>query len=287
MFLKAFGASLLFCIVYGLAIVLQSVYVKNSISPLQLLFLTNTVCFFILSAVFSLSHRSVFRLHQPRSILYLFLIAALTWIAADISSIFGLKLSVSINFSIISRLNLFLTFIGAVLFLGEKKSPRKMIALLLAFFGTIITVYSGGEVSMNAGDLLFLVFAVLISVSGLLRQKISPAMGVRQMTFWMFGLSALVNGALVAFLDPLSGIPVPGFILVNSVLGLAGFTLVNYAISRGGAPLFSLVSSLLPVSAAFFSFTITGQTPVFHQIAGAVIIMGAIVLFVKPVPIEK
>lgn len=277
---KALIATLLFCSFFGLQIVMQKLFIKSSIHPLHLNFLTCLTSFILLTIYFSIFNRKIFELKQSNKTLVLFFIATLTWVLADLFSIFGLKISSSINFSIISRLQTFITYFCAVIFLKESLKKNKIIAIFISFIGSIIVVYNfQSAIKISVGDLLFLGFAVLISVSGLLRQGVTKSMNHFQLTYLMYGVASIILGLITFLVFPLTTISVPLFIVFNAIIGLAGFTLVNYAIHQGGASFFSIVATLLPAFTAFFSFLILRQIPTINQIAGAGIISFGIYYF--------
>ena len=276
-------ASLGFCLFYGLQIVLQSFFLRGSIHPVQMMFLTNVTSFLLLTLFHGVSNKKVFQIRLQKPILSLFLLATALWIIADMSSMIGLTISSSVNLSILSRLQLFITYIGAVLFLGEGFSGKRILAILLAFVGSLLTVMHGQSIIFSVGDILFLIFTVAISISGLLRQKIAGGMSVHQMTYFMYGISSLVTGIVMLFVAPLHSIPIPGFILGNAFLALLGFTCVNYAIGKGGASQFSLVSSILPFITALFSLLVLKEIPSMYQMVGGAVIVLSIFLFLdKP-----
>ena len=97
----------------------------------------------------------------------------------------------------------------------------------------------------------------------------------------MFCLSTLILGLLTFFLDPLKELVIPQFIIAISIFGLLGFNLVNYAIQKAGASFFSVVSSLLPLFTAVFTFFILGTLPTFNQLIGGLIIIFSIYIFQK------
>lgn len=276
--IAAFG----FCVLYGLQIVLQSSFLRTSVHPIQLMFLTNAASFFLLTVFHIATNRGIFRIRLSRSTWVFFLVATVLWISADMSSMIGLSISSSVNLSILSRLQLFVTYIGAVMFLGEAYTPLRVVALILAFCGSLLTVVRGQTLVFTTGDILFLVFTAAISVSGLLRQKISGRISVHQMTYLMYGISSVVTGICTVVFAPIHTIPVPGFIPVNALLSLLGFTCVNYAIAKGGAAQFSLVSSMLPFITAIFSYFLLKEVPTPYQLIGGMIIIGSILLFLMP-----
>ena len=273
-------AALGFCLLYGLQIVLQSLYLRGSIHPIQLMFLTNATSFFLLSVFHGSFNRQIFRVTVPKRTLSFFLIATALWIVADMSSMIGLATSSSVNLSLLSRLQVFITYLGAILFLRESVSSKKIIAVFLAFVGSLLTVFRGQSLVFSSGDILFLVFTVAISISGLFRQKTAEHMSTHQMTYLMYGISAATTGAATLVIAPIQTIAIWGFILANAVLALLGFTCVNYAIGKGGASQFSLISCLLPFITAIFSFIILHELPSVYQLAGGMIIVASIILFI-------
>lgn len=279
---KAFFATIGFCILFGLQIVLQQLFLKSSIQPLHLSFLTNLSSLILLTIYFSLFNRKVFSFKINKKAVIWFFAAAVLWIIADLSTMFGLSLSSSINLSLLSRLQVFLTYILAVLFFHETFLKNKLLTVILSLVGGIILVLNfQSSIKFNFGDLLFFIFTLAISLSGLFRQNVTKYISPFQMTYLMYILSVSLMGIMTFIFFPLSKIEVPGFIIFNSVIGVSGFILVNYAISVGGATFFSVVSSLLPLFTAFFSYLILKQLPSINQLVGGLIIIFSIYLFQK------
>lgn len=97
----------------------------------------------------------------------------------------------------------------------------------------------------------------------------------------MFGFGAFILGLVTYFFSPIKAAPPSGFIIFNALVGLIGFNLVNYAIQKGGAAFFSIVSNVLPLFTIVFSFVIFKNLPVLTQIAGGLLIVFSIFLFQK------
>jgi drug/metabolite transporter (DMT)-like permease len=279
---QALLATIGFSAFYGLQIVLSKMFLKDAIHPLHLNFLTCLMSFIILSIYFWIFDKKHLSLKIDKKMSGLFLLVTILWIAADMLALTGLKISSSINYSILSRLGVIVTYVLAVLFFKEVFKLNKTIAVILSFIGAITVVYNfRSKVSINVGDLLFLASTASNSISGLFRQRVTKHVSSFQLTYMMFGLGALVLGIITFIFLPLNTIPVPWFILANSVLALIGFNFVNYAIAKGGASFFSVASSLLPVATAIFSFFILKQLPLVNQIIGGFIIVFSIFLFQK------
>lgn len=278
---KALWAATGFCILYALQITLQSQVVRGQVDPIQLIFLLNTFAFLFLTVLQIVTNRNNLIMRAPPNIVSRFLVATILWIAADVSAVIGLLYSSSLNLSILSRLQLFITYVGAVLFLKEGLTARKAAALVIASAGSILTVYNGQALHFGMGDLLFLVFTVAISISGLMRQKLGELLDFRQITHHMFGVGSLLTGIYVYIAHPLTTVFAIGTVLLIALLMVLGFLAVNYSIIKGGATQFSLVSSLLPFVTAVFAYIILKETPSIYQILGGAIIVYGIVLFVK------
>ena len=271
-----------FCIFFALQIVLQKLFLRTSLFPVHLTFLTNLFSFIILTTYYLIFDRKIFSFKMPKHIALLFFISVLLWVFADLFMVFGLKFSSSINFAILSRITVIITYILAILFFGEKLKTNKSISVLLAFLGAFIIIYNfSNAIVINFGNIFFLVFAAFISISSLVRQKIIKHISSFQLTYLMYGLSVIILGVIVFILFPIKELKYMGFIIVNSVLALLGFNLVNYAIAKNGASFFSVVSSLLPFFTAILSFLILKQLPTINQIFGAMIIIFSISLFQK------
>lgn len=279
---QALLATLGFSVFYGLQIVLSKMFLKDAIHPLHLNFLTCLMSFLFLTIYFSFFNKKVLSIKMDKKLSWLFILVTVLWLAADMFAMYGLKISSSVNYSILSRLGVIVTYVLAVLFFNESFKTNKSVAVILSFLGALTVVYNfSSDVVIGIGDVLFLASTTSNAVSGLFRQKITKHMSSLQLTYLMFGLGAVILGMITFIYLPLKTIPVPMFIVVNSMLALIGFNFVNYAIAKGGAAFFSVASSMLPLATAFFSFLILRQIPTINQIGGGFIIILSIFLFQK------
>lgn len=245
-------------------------------------FFMSLVSFVILTIYGLIFNRKIISIKLEKDAFKYFLLATFLWIIADLSAIYGLKLSSSVNYSILSRLTVFVTYFTAVLFFKETLTKNKILAVVLSLLGSFFVVYNfKSTVVLNPGDILILGFSIFVSLSGLFRQKISKNISSIHLTYLMFGLSTLTLGLITFLLEPINKFIIPPFIVLISILGLLGFNLVNYAIKQSGASFFSVVSSLLPVFTAIFTFFILGITPSINQLIGGIIIIVSIYIFQK------
>lgn len=279
---QAFFATLGFSLFYGLQIVLSKMFLKDAIHPLHLNFLVCLVSFLALSVYFAIFNKKAFSIKMDGKTSWIFILVTILWLAADLFAMYGLKVSSSVNYSILSRLGVIVTYVLAVLFFSESYKTNKTIAVAMSFLGALAVVYNfRSKVLINAGDILFLASTTSNAVSGLFRQRVTKHISSLQLTYLMFGFGAAILGTLSLIFVPLKTIPVPWFVLTVSFLALVGFSFVNYAIAKGGAAFFSVASSMLPLATALFSFLIIRQSPSINQVIGGVIIIFSIFLFQK------
>lgn len=277
---KAFIATLFFCMFYSLQIVFQQIFVRNHIQPLHLNFLSYLLATFILTLYFLFFNKKNLVLLPDKKISSFFLFALFGWILADFCAVYGLKFSSSTNYSILSRLMVFVVYLLSIFFLKERMNVNKTLATIISVVGGFLVIYNfKNTFKINIGDLFFLGTVFTQSISSITRQKVTKHMSSLQLTYLMFLYATIILGVITYLFDPITIMPPIGIIVFNSVVALVGFSLVNYAIQKGGAVFFTLVASLLPVFTAFFSFFILRQTPFLTQIIGGLFIIISIFIF--------
>ena len=281
---QALIATIIFCIFYALQIVFQQLYVRTAIHPLHLNFLSYALISIVLSFYFLLFNKKAFILIPDKKVMPVFILALGGWMVADFFAVYGLRFSSSINYSILSRLMIFVVFTLSILFLHEKANLNKISATIISALGGMLVIYNfKAKIAINPGDLFFLITVITLSISSVARQKITNKISSFQLTYLMFIYSAVILGFFTFFLLPIQGISAYKFIFFNSFVSLIGFSLVNYAIQKGGAVFFTLVANLLPVFTIIFSSMFLRQLPVVTQILGGILIIFSIFLFQKKV----
>jgi drug/metabolite transporter (DMT)-like permease len=277
---QALIATIAFALIYAFQIVLQQVFVRGAIEPLHLNFLSYTVSTIILTCYFLLFRKKDFIVKPEKKITPFFFVALIGWMLADFFAVYGLKFSSSINYSILSRLMIFVVFILSVFFLKEKVTLNKILSTILAVVGSILVIYKfQAKLAINWGDVFFLITVFVQSISSVTRQKVTKHISSIQLTYLMFLYASIIFGAITVIFMPIKSISSYGFILVNSVTGLIGFSLVNYAIQKGGAVFFTLAANMLPIFTILLSFIILKQAPLISQVGGGILIVASIFLF--------
>ncbi|OGK20339.1 hypothetical protein A2866_04640 [Candidatus Roizmanbacteria bacterium RIFCSPHIGHO2_01_FULL_39_8] len=279
---QAFVATTLFCFFYGLQLVYQQIFVRGTIEPLHLNFLSYLLISIVLTIYYLFFNRRTFLLKPNTKALPFFLIALFGWVIADFSAVYGLKFSSSANYSMLSRLMIFVVFTLSVVFLKEKITKKKLFAIAISFVGGFLVIYHfGSQIKINAGDIFFLITVLTLSASSVARQKVTKHISSFQLTYLLFVYATVILGTATFIFMPIQSILSYQFIIFNSIVALVGFSLVNYAIQKGGAVFFTLVSTLLPVFTILFSFLILKQLPIATQLIGGTLIIVSIFIFLK------
>lgn len=279
---QAFFATLFFCFFYSIQIVAQQFFVRNFIHPLHLNFLSYFLASFILTIYFLIFNKKSLVFTQNNKIFPFFILAFSGWMCADFFATYGMKFSSSTNYAILTRLMIFVVFIFSILFLKEKSNKFKILSTILSVIGGFFVIYNfKSSFKINIGDIFFLGTVFTQSISSITRQKVTKHMSSLQLTYLMFLYATIVLGCITFIFLPIKILPDYKIILFNSITALVGFSLVNYAIQKGGAVFFTLVATLLPVFTVIFSFIILKQMPIFSQFIGGLLIIASIFLFQK------
>lgn len=279
---KALILSLMFSLLYAATIVLQQFFLKSSINPLNLNFFTYLFSASILT-IYALSFKKETFIFKSRKGLMLGIVSGIIGsVMADLAVVYGLKNSSSINWGIISRLSVLMTFFLAIFMVNEKVNLRKIIAIIISLIGVLLVVYKpGSKVILNIGDILFLVALFCFSYSNILCQQALEHITIWQLTYLRFASTAIVLGILFFVFSHFEKITVWGFIIFNGLSFIAGITLVNIIIKKAGATFFAITSNMVPIFIVIFSIFILKQAPTLFQILGGTAIIGSILIFEK------
>jgi len=279
---KALIASLTFSLLYALTIVLQQFFLKSSIDPLNLNFFTYLFSASILTTYTLLFKKETFKFKSRKGLVLAIVSGIIGSVVADLAVVYGLKVSSSINWGIISRLSILVTFFLAVFMVNEKVNLTKIIAVIISLIGVLLVVYKpGSKVILNTGDLLFLIALFCFSYSNILSQQALEYITVLQLTYIRFATTAIVLGILFFAFSHFEKVTIWGFIIFNGLSFIVGITLVNIIIKKAGATFFAIASNMVPIFIAVLSIFILKEAPTLTQIIGGIAIISSIFLFEK------
>jgi len=216
----------------------------------------------------------------------------LTLVGASLSGItlcitfwfLGLKLSESINASIIGSAGPLFTLIVAVLYLHEKLKMKTIIGSVISFIGIMIIVW---RPDVNSGSVLGNVFFFLATISGMIHgiliKRLSGKYNFLSLTFWTFLIGALGLMPLALYSTYAHGF----FTNINyqGIIGLAYGTIFSSVIAYA---LFAYGMKFLPVNeTGVFSYIdiivtvlvalpLLGESITLPYVIGSVLVLGGI-----------
>jgi drug/metabolite transporter (DMT)-like permease len=173
----------------------------------------------------------------------------------------------------------------AILFLKEKFSVQKLIALILAFAGCVLVSGFGGKVTV-AGILVGLGSGLgygLYSIFGTFALKKYSTFTVTCYTFLIAGLGSIFVSYppdLIAKIQAVDNkLSLFGFVLLTSVVtAVIPFMLYTLGLNRTTAGRAAVLATVEPAAATLFGFFVMGETVGPVAIIGILLVFAAIVV---------
>jgi len=179
----------------------------------------------------------------------------------------------------------FIVLISSVLFLRERLTRAKIAALALAAGGCFLVAggYDLGLASMNAAGVAWgLAAAVLFAVYTLLGARLVRARDPFAVLFYALAVAAIPTNLIappLAFLARAQDPQIASRILYVALLGtVLPFGLYFAGVRRLGAAQASIAAMAEPVFSALVAYLALGEALAGPQIAGAVAVIGAVVV---------
>ncbi len=175
--------------------------------------------------------------------------------------------------------------LGSVLVLRKKLTKRGIIAVLLAFAGSVVvaTAGSSGGQEMLSGDMMALAGAFCIAVYTMIGTVCLRHMSTMVYTTIVYAMAA-VTTLVIALV---SGTPIFGYEPINylTALGMAVFcTLLGHNIFSWGLkylspPFIATLKLAEPIFATIWGLTLFHEVPGVKELLGGAIIIGGIALY--------
>lgn len=192
--------------------------------------------------------------------------------------------------ALIMATNPLITALLATVILGEKPSPRHLLALPIALAGVAVVISQGEmsrliTLSFSHGDILMLAANLSWAMYNVLARRNMPQGSAIVNTTWI-----MASGALILFVIAAgSGTPVAwpgirsGFALAVMVLGgtITAYMCWNLGIQRLGAARTAIFLNLVPVFAMLIGAA-TNTMPTLAQLAGGLIVLGGVTISMIP-----
>jgi len=200
----------------------------------------------------------------------------------------ALKYTTAINTSLINASSPMVTAILCILFLKEKVSFKKALAILISFTGVALTITGAdtsvlSSFSLNRGDLLMMAAVVLWAFYMIYSRKVTTIYSPSTLTLYSFLFCSIFLIPFVAFENPLSfmaGIPWYAYAAVmymSIFASVFGILAQQVAIKEIGPSKAAIFTNLSPPIAIGLSVVLLGETAtVFTLFTAAMIIAGVI-----------
>jgi drug/metabolite transporter (DMT)-like permease len=178
----------------------------------------------------------------------------------------------------------------AVIFLKERISKWKIIALLIALGGTVLTIGPAGG-GQFLGVILGLIAALIYSIYILVGSKIIKQVTAMQSSTVVIVSAAVVSGGLMAIKGPAFPATASGWTsviaiaLISTILAIVTFFA---GLERVGPTNASTLSTVEPAVTVVLAAVVLGETiSSFRIIGGIMIILAVIILARSEAPIQE
>ena len=173
----------------------------------------------------------------------------------------------------------------SVLFLKEKMSPIRIVALLLSVGGIIVMAELSGQISL-VGILITLASALTWALYIVLLHRVKiPGISSLQILFFvsinslvLMGIYGFANGSFLAAIPnvtPLGWLLMPLFSLIIAVLGSAFFA---FGVRKTDAQLSAIASTMEPIVSILVGIIFLSEKFTVRTIIGCVMVLTAVVL---------
>lgn len=177
--------------------------------------------------------------------------------------------------------------LGAYLFLGEKVSPKALLAVLIAIGGSILIGISDFQIGGLAlwGDFLAFSGGILIAGYVIIGRSLRPRFSLTGYTFIVYGscslfllLMALVSGTPLISYPPREWLLFLAMALIPTIIG---HSLLNLNLKYLPASTVSMSVLGEPLGASILAGLLLNELPTSLQVVGSAIIIVGVYLFMK------
>lgn len=177
----------------------------------------------------------------------------------------------------------------AVVFLHERLTWRKAVALAAGIFGVVLISATAMEVTSTAGlvgSLLAMASAVAFGASTIVVARLAPGAPLLTLTAWQFLLASLPLGALSLFTErQVAHVWNPTFLAIVAVLALFGTALTTavwyWLIQRDDAGRLSLVLFLVPVLGVGLAMLALGEQIGWREGVGIILTLSGVLFALR------
>jgi drug/metabolite transporter (DMT)-like permease len=224
------------------------------------------------------------------SVKYAVLTAGVGMIGYHMFFFYALRYTDASKASMINAINPLLTALMAVIFLGEKLTPRKTFFILTAFLGVVLTLSNWSlqrimSFDLNVGDLLMLCGAMMWATYGIIVKRIMPFFTPLKLTTYTFLFSALmlfpftIKELITLDYLEIGWMPFMAVLYMAIFPSVIGYTIQQTAIKELGAGKTALFINLVPVISTIFAIIFLGEKLFKLNVLSGAIIIVSVILF--------
>jgi drug/metabolite transporter (DMT)-like permease len=264
----------LFALSWAFLIFINKLALNRGAIPLAYTFQSMLLTLIIISTYALLTQREDFSKIKRQDLPSLFLIGFLVAAAFIVGGTYGLKLTSSINYSLLNKADILFVPLLALIFLKEKIS-KKTIALMFFFIlGGYLIITAGSLLTPQLGDILALIGIFLFSVVAIMQKSLvkrfSPAfVGWVRITFAFLFLAIAIPLLEPHFLE----VTHPFLVLLGAVFNCLLAIYINKSLSVSSASYYGMVSMTVPVIVSVLGIFFLGENLLPLQLIGAAIII--------------
>lgn len=184
-------------------------------------------------------------------------------------------------------------FAGTYFFFKERLSLKTILSAVIAICGSVIISWGDFQLSGTAffGDILALIGCALITTYLLFGQDVRKRLSLITYTFIVYSISTITLFFYVLIKGESFG-PYPGsdwfwFIMLALISNLLGHTLFNWSLKWVSTNVISIAILFEPVGASILAYYVFHETLSLSQIAGGLIVISGILLFVMDAGLLK
>ncbi len=265
---------------FGTLAIFARLAYEEGVTPINLLFLRFAIATLCMIPVM------LFKGIRPpggRSLLGLALMGGMGYVGQAFSYFMALTLIPAGLVALLLYLYPAIVTLLAVVFLKERISRWKRIALLIALGGMVLTIgpTRGGQF---LGVIFGLGAAFIYSVYILIGSKITREVSAIQSSTVVIASAAIVSGSLVMIKGPALPVTVSGWswvvaiALISTILAIVTFFA---GLQRVGPTNASILSTIEPVVTVVLAAVVLGETTSLTRLVGGMMIIGAVIILAR------
>ncbi len=272
---------LLFSIFWSISIFVNKVALNSGVKEVPYTIQTTIVSCLLLTIYNILTKRKEFKKIKLEHLKILLLIGIFVG-TAYILSIYGLRLSTSINYGFLIKSSIVFTLLLAYIFLKEKMGKVKVILMIAFIIGVYLVTTKGKMIIPKTGDLLILATAFCFSTALIIQKPLTVKIHPDIVSLGRVFFALLVILFLIPIMK-LNILKIIGlkYVLISGLFAASLTIFLSKTISISSASYLTMMSMMVPVIVAVLGLIFLKEPMNIFQIVGGLMIIVSGVLTQK------